>query len=214
MSSPSQNPTPARPRFRLRGAQWLDRLLDMTERSSSLRANSVLIAIILTTSVVLSLGLATALRGPMGLPEDPRLLGLVAVIGTVVPLIVRVPAVLFGDALVLKIKGMREDLRAALTAADRANRAKSEFLTNISHEIRTPMNGVLGMAQVLEPPPLSDLQREHLRLIRESGDMLMTIIDDVLDLSRIDAGRIELNPAPHPLPEALADTVALFRGRA
>jgi signal transduction histidine kinase/ActR/RegA family two-component response regulator len=150
----------------------------------------------------------------MGLESEHGLYPLISAISLIVPLVVGIPAVLFANALIMKIKGMREDLREALAEATLASRAKSDFLANISHEIRTPMNGVLGMAQVLEGTALTDDQREHLRLIRTSGDMLMTIIDDVLDLSRVEAGRIDLHPAPHPLAGVLADTVALFQARA
>lgn len=193
---------------------WLERLLKLAENSTSLVANTVLILVIVLSSMVISMLLAALLIPRLGLIPHARSFVLVGVIATAVPLLVGLPAVLFGDALIRKITAMREELREALTRATLANRAKSDFLANISHEIRTPMNGVLGMAQVLEGTPLTDAQREHLRLIRESGDMLMAIIDDVLDLSRIEAGRIDLNPAPHPLTRTLADTVGLFQARA
>jgi signal transduction histidine kinase/ActR/RegA family two-component response regulator len=82
--------------------------------------------------------------------------------------------------------------QAALRAAEVANRAKSEFLAVISHEIRTPLNGVLGMAQAMALNPLSRLQRHRLRVISESGSALLAIVDDLLDLSRIEAGRLEI----------------------
>ena len=82
--------------------------------------------------------------------------------------------------------------REALEAAEVANRAKSDFLTVISHEIRTPLNGVLGMAQAMALSPLSKLQRERLRVIGESGSALLAIVDDLLDLSRIEAGGLEI----------------------
>jgi len=193
---------------------WLDNLLDLTERSNSFTANSILIVVVVSTSLIFSMLLALLLHPLMGLPSQAGHFKLVLVISFIVPLIVGVPAVLFADALVTKIKRMRQDMSVALTEAKLASRAKSEFLANISHEIRTPMNGVLGMAQVLEGSDLTKGQREHLRLIRESGDLLMSIIDDVLDLSRIEAGRINLNLETKPLSSALADTVALFTARA
>jgi signal transduction histidine kinase len=195
-------------------ASWLDRLLNATERTTSLLANSILIAVIVSASLASSLGLAVVIPWSSGQSIQADQLQLIAVIGVVVPLIVGVPAVLFGDALVRKIKAMREDLRAALRAAEQASQAKSAFLANMSHEIRTPLNGVLGMAQVLEGTPLSDEQRNHLRIIRESGDMLIAVIDDVLDLAKIESGQIDLVPAPAPLARGLCDTVALFQARA
>jgi signal transduction histidine kinase len=214
MTSRSGVPEHAHPPVRRQSAPWLEGLLHRAEQANSSTANTILIGIIVLASVIVSLALAVLLYPLVGLEPKPELFVLVTVIGTVAPLVVSVPAVLFGDALFTRIKGMRENLRDALTLATLASRAKSEFLANISHEIRTPMNGVLGMAQVLECTELTDGQREHLRLIRDSGDMLMAIIDDVLDLSRIEAGRIDLHPAPNPLSRALADMVALFQARA
>lgn len=195
-------------------SQWLDRLLDLTEQASAFTANSILIVTIVATSVICSYLLALLFHPWLGLETGAGHFDLVAIISFSVPLIVGVPAVLFADALITKIKRMRAETSVALTEARVASRAKSEFLANISHEIRTPMNGVLGMAQVLEETELTDSQREKLRLIRDSGDLLMAIIDDVLDLSRIEAGRVDLNPVAQPLITVLGDTVALFRARA
>ncbi|MFN3462276.1 MAG: histidine kinase dimerization/phospho-acceptor domain-containing protein, partial [Oceanibaculum sp.] len=85
-----------------------------------------------------------------------------------------------------------EALARARDAAEAASRAKSDFLANMSHEVRTPLNGVLGMAQVMDRHPLSAPQRERLSIIRESGATLLTLLDDVLDIARIEAGRLEL----------------------
>lgn len=214
MTSRPRDQAQQHPQARRRSAAWLEALLSRTEQSNSATTNTILTVIVVFASLAVSLVLVVSISPLVGLGPTPELFTLVAAIGTVVPLVVGVPAILFGDALVMKIKGMREDLRDALTEATLASRAKSEFLANISHEIRTPMNGVLGMAQVLEGTALSDTQRENLRLIRDSGDMLMAIIDDVLDLSRIEAGRIDLHPSANSLARALGDTVALFDARA
>jgi len=85
-------------------------------------------------------------------------------------------------------------LADALDAAEAASRAKSAFLANMSHEIRTPLNGVLGMAQVLESQNLSSEARPLVETIRDSGNNLVAILNDVLDLSKIEAGKVDLSP--------------------
>ncbi|MCC7266023.1 MAG: response regulator [Caulobacteraceae bacterium] len=85
-----------------------------------------------------------------------------------------------------------DDLAAAREAAEAANIAKSQFLATMSHEIRTPLNGVIGMTQAMEREPLPEPQRERLGVIRKGGETLLTLLNDLLDLSRIEAGRLEL----------------------
>lgn len=111
------------------------------------------------------------------------------------------------------------NLAAALAAAERAraeaeaaDRAKSTFLAAMSHEIRTPMNGVLGMMEVLELTPLSPDQARCVAVMRDSAGALLRIIDDILDFSRIEAGRLELEALPFSLRRlvaATADTLAV-----
>jgi signal transduction histidine kinase/CheY-like chemotaxis protein len=84
-------------------------------------------------------------------------------------------------------------------AAVAASRAKSAFLATMSHEIRTPLNGVLGMAQVMERGPLDAPQREHLAVIRESAGALMQVLNDILDISKIEVGKLELQAQPFDL---------------
>jgi signal transduction histidine kinase/ActR/RegA family two-component response regulator len=84
------------------------------------------------------------------------------------------------------------DLVEARDAADAANVAKSRFLANMSHEIRTPLNGVLAMAEVMARDDLASAQRERLAVVRQSGEQLLSVLNDVLDLSKIEAGKLEL----------------------
>lgn len=85
-----------------------------------------------------------------------------------------------------------EDLMEARDAANAANIAKSQFLANMSHEIRTPLNGVLAMAEVMDRGDLTVTQRERLTIVRQSGEQLLAVLNDILDLSKIEAGKLEL----------------------
>ncbi|WP_347340381.1 ATP-binding protein [Phenylobacterium glaciei] len=98
--------------------------------------------------------------------------------------------------------------------ADSANRSKTEFLATISHELRTPLNGVLGMAQAMSADPLSKPQRSRLGTIQESGRALLSIINDVLDISKIEAGRLELSPSVFNMAGFAQDLAALYGGLA
>jgi len=94
--------------------------------------------------------------------------------------------------------------------AEAATRAKSAFLATMSHEIRTPLNGVLGMAQAMVTGPLAPAQRERLDVIRQSGETLLTVLNDVLDLSKIEAGRLELEEVEFDIGAVAASAHATF----
>jgi signal transduction histidine kinase/CheY-like chemotaxis protein len=125
----------------------------------------------------------------------------------------------FGYVLDLGLRGDRIERRvtAALAAAKAkeaeaaaANAAKSSFLATMSHEIRTPLNGVLGMAQAMEADALSPAQRERLTVIRNAGQTLLAILNDVLDLSKIEAGKLDLEAIEFDIEAVLAGVEAAF----
>src|SRR4029453_967287 len=106
---------------------------------------------------------------------------------------------------------LNKDLLKARDAAESANRIKSEFLASMSHEIRTPMNGIVGMVHVLMSTPLQQDQREKLSTLASAASTLLSILNDILDISKIEAGRLELDVAPFLPRRMLDDMLALWR---
>jgi two-component system, sensor histidine kinase and response regulator len=107
-----------------------------------------------------------------------------------------------------------EQTRQLANAAEAANRSKSAFLATISHEIRTPLNGVIGMTNILANTPLNDEQRDYLHTLKLSAESLLTLINDTLDYSKIEAGRVELERQPFDLATCVRESLDLIEPHA
>ena len=112
------------------------------------------------------------------------------------------------------ITAAERNLALAKVAAEAANEAKSRFLATMSHEMRTPLNGVLGMIGLLLASPLNPIQLRQAGLIRSSGQTLLAVLNDILDLSKIEAGRMDLEILPFALADTLQDVISLLAVRA
>ncbi len=112
------------------------------------------------------------------------------------------------------LKRAEAALRRAKEEAEAANQAKSEFLANMSHEIRTPMNAILGMGELLSETPLSRDQEKYVQIFHDAGENLLTLINDILDLSKVEAGQIQLEAFPFHLGELIEKTGEILGMRA
>jgi signal transduction histidine kinase/CheY-like chemotaxis protein/HPt (histidine-containing phosphotransfer) domain-containing protein len=128
--------------------------------------------------------------------------------------ITRLVILALATAVNVAVVNQSRDLRRQRDRAEEANQAKSELLANMSHEIRTPLNAVLGMMSLLLETPLSTAQREYVTTARSSGAVLLGVINDILDVSKIEAGRLEVEIAPFHLRDCLDEAVGMLSPKA
>lgn len=135
-------------------------------------------------------------------------------VGAITSFVASAPAFAIIRLAILQLHRLRADLKLAAEEAEMANRTKSAFLANMSHEVRTPLNGILGMTQALSRTELPLDAQDMVTTIRESGDVLLTLLNDILDLSKVEAGKLEIAPTDGDMRAVVLSVANLFKAKA
>jgi signal transduction histidine kinase/CheY-like chemotaxis protein/HPt (histidine-containing phosphotransfer) domain-containing protein len=117
------------------------------------------------------------------------------------------------DSMMLSISNIVEHMQQSKLVAENASKAKSDFLSKMSHEIRTPMNAILGMSELILREDITPIAREHAQTIKQSGDHLLSIINDILDLSKVESGKLEIVNSEYLFHSTIQDVVSIVKMR-
>jgi signal transduction histidine kinase/CheY-like chemotaxis protein len=178
-----------------------------------LQAGAVVDGVLITVLIILQANFVGVLAGALGVPPvDPAALGAIrrdlAMAGALI-----VNALVLGMGIRWR-RALMVELDAARVTAEAATVAKSRFLANMSHEIRTPLNGIVGAAELLRGTRLDEGQRQVVGVLRRSSVALMALVNDVLDLSKLEAGRMRTEQVPFDLHDAIHDAAEVFSAQA
>ncbi len=190
-------------------ALLLDRVAPGTTRWGRFRRTVSLTCLVLP--IAIGIAVASRLFQVEVLGRDPIHLSVLVVDATVSCTLAAFFLIYYCVNLVASVRQTRAELTDALRQAKRANEAKTAVIANVSHEIRTPLNGILGMSQVLLTRPLNSEDRALVETLDDSGKTLLTILNDILDLSKIEAGKLAISPVEADLGQLLSRIDALFR---
>lgn len=175
---------------------------------------TIVVALATTTSVCIAVAAAFLLAPMFNVQPEDMSVGHIVTVTCLTTFFVAAPVVMRGLVWLRRLARTKKQLDAALQDATALAEAKSAFVAIISHEIRTPLNGILGMARSLENAPLGDREHEMAATIADSGKTMLAILNDILDISKMEAGKLEITPAEGDLVSEVMQVKQLFAASA